>query len=143
MHNESKHSPFISAPGSHNLVWKRSRADPNRFSQSLERPPGTLNSLVGLVRRHSPTDVLLIPYLNSVAGDPIRLSLQPAPSLPSNLMNNVLVKLPSKEVFWEQNFQIDIYGYSTYTISRFSLTFALDAVLLVESANINSSVWSL
>jgi len=90
----------------------------------------------------SPANLSLIPSLNSVAGDPIPLSLQPAPSLPSNLMNDVLIKLPSKDVFWGQNFQIDIYGYSTYTISAYSLTFALDAVLLVESANINSSVWS-
>ena len=90
----------------------------------------------------SPTDVLLIPSLNAIIGDPLRLSLQPATSLPTNLVNQVLVKLPSRDVFWGQSFQIDIYGYSTYAISGFSLTFVLDTVLLVEGVSIDSSIWS-
>ena len=86
--------------------------------------------------------VSLIPSLNGHLLPLLHLSLHPSSSLPTNLTNQVVVQLPSKDVFWNESFQIDVYGYSTYTISGFSLVFTLDTTLLVQNVTIDLSTWS-
>ena len=85
---------------------------------------------------------MLIPSLNGHFLPLLPLSLHPSPSLPTNLTNQVLVQLPSKDVFWNESFQIDVYGYSMYAISGFSLVFTLDTILLVQNVTIDSTTWS-
>ena len=86
--------------------------------------------------------VTLLPSLNDNLLPLLQLSLHPSSSLPTNLTNQVVAQLPSKDVFWNESFQIDVYGYSTYTLSGFSLVFTLDTTLLVQNVTIDLSTWS-
>ena len=70
------------------------------------------------------------------------LTLQPAPSLPISISNEVLVELPCRDIIAGESFTIDVYGYSTYTVSGFSILFNFSSVLTSPTVVINPSLWS-
>ena len=91
--------------------------------------------------------VELQPLLNG-SGEGVRgilpsLSLQPVPSISVGITNQVLLELPLRGVYSGESFLMDVYGYSTFTITGFALVFELDSALTVQSVIIDSTQWSL
>ena len=96
----------------------------------------------------STSTVALTPLLNggiegvSQSTSLFALTLQPAPALPSSISNEVLVELPSRDIIAGESFTINIYGYSTYSVSGFSVLFNLSSTLTSPRLTIDSSRWS-
>jgi hypothetical protein len=90
--------------------------------------------------------VALDPLLNGrtegVSESLILVSLQPAPTLPTSILNEVLVELPSRDIIAGESFTINVYGYSTYSVSGFSILFNFNSTLTSPTLIINSSRWS-
>ena len=90
--------------------------------------------------------VALDPLLNGrtegVSESLILVSLQPAPTLPTSILNEVLVELPSRDIVAGESFTINVYGYSTYSVSGFSILFNFNSTLTSPTLIIDSSRWS-
>ena len=69
------------------------------------------------------------------------ITLQPLPALPTTISNEVLIQLPSRDIIGGESFTINVYGYSTYPVSGFSILFNLDAALMSPRLVIDSQ-WS-
>lgn len=73
---------------------------------------------------------------------PYTLNLVARPP-PFELSNQILVQLPARDVYPGEVFAVDVYGYSTYEISGFSLSLNLDLTLLhVERLDIDTNTWA-
>ena len=110
---------------------------------------GTCVATVTLPQRwfaQSSSFVALDPLLNGrtegVSQSLILVSLQPAPTLPTSILNEVLVELPSRDIVAGESFTVNVYGYSTYSVSGFSILFNFNSTLTSPNLIINSSRWS-
>ena len=110
---------------------------------------GTCIATVTLPQRwfaQSASSVALDPLLNGriegVSQSLILVSLQPAPTLPTSILNEVLVELPSRDIIAGESFTVNVYGYSTYSVSGFSVLFNFNSTLTSPSLVIDSSRWS-
>ena len=110
---------------------------------------GTCVATVTLPQRwfaQSSSFVALDPLLNGrtegVSQSLILVSLQPAPILPTSILNEVLVEVPSRDIIAGESFTINVYGYSTYSVSGFSVLFTFNSTLTSPRLIINSSRWS-
>ena len=89
------------------------------------------------------SDILLETTINGmVHGEPVLLTLQPQPPVSSERENEVIIELPSRDVFLGEIITANVYASSTYAISGFSLLFSLGSVVEVEDIAIDSNVWS-
>ena len=111
---------------------------------------GTCVATVTLPQRwfaQSASFVALDPLLNGrtegVSQSLILVSLQPAPTLPTSILNEVLVELPSRDVIAGETFTINVHGYSTYSVSGFSVLFNFNSTLTSPNLVIDSSRWSI
>lgn len=87
--------------------------------------------------------VLLDALLNGrVEGGGRFLTLQTVPSLPISILNEVLIELPSRDIIAGESFTVNIYGYSTYSVSGFSILLNFDSALMSPRLIIDSSQWS-
>ena len=110
---------------------------------------GTCVATVTLPQRwfaQASTFVALDPLLNGrtegVSESLILVSLQPAPTLPTSILNEVLVELPSRDIVAGESFTINVYAYSTYSVSGFSILFNFNSTLTSPTLIIDSSRWS-
>ncbi len=87
-------------------------------------------------------DLLLNGRTEGVSESLILVSLQTAPTLPTSILNEVLVELPSRDIIAGESFTINVYGYSTYSVSGFSILFNFNSTLTSPTLIINSSRWS-
>ena len=111
---------------------------------------GTCITTVTLPQRwfaQSSSFVALDPLLNDgtegVSQSLILVSLQPAPTLPTSILNEVLVELPSRDIIAGESFTINVYGYSTYSVSGFSILFNFNSTLTSPTLIIDSTQWSI
>ena len=110
---------------------------------------GTCVATVILPQRwftQSTSFVALDPLLNGqtegVSQSLILVSLQPAPALPTSILNEILVEVPSRDIIAGESFTVNVYGYSTYSVSGFSVLFDFSSTLASPSLVIDLSRWS-
>ena len=93
------------------------------------------------------SNVIIEPTLNGgtsgIESNIPLLSLQPSPSLVSAITNDILVELPSRDIVSGRSFTLEVYGYSTFTISGFSLVFQTQDLLTITTVMIDMSQWSM
>ena len=91
----------------------------------------------------TPANVLLQPLLNREAlPTTTLLTLQPSPALLTTITNNILVECPARDIVSGESFLLHVYGYSTFSISGFSVVVQTTSPLTVTSLHIDNTQWS-
>ena len=88
------------------------------------------------------TTMLFQTSLNGESLSSNALTLQPSPTLSETISNNILVECPSRDIVSGQSFTLRVYGYSTFSISGFSLVFTTQSPLTITAHNIDPTRWS-
>jgi hypothetical protein len=87
---------------------------------------------------------LLLPTLNGddITTPPVLLSLQPSPTVSTALSSGVLVECPARDVVSGGSVTLEVFGYSSFPISGFSLLFETSPQLSITALLIDTSQWS-
>ena len=94
--------------------------------------------------------IIVEPNLNGRAIDfgeehsiPRILNLQISPSLTTAITNDVVIQLPSGDIVSGRSFILDVYGYSSFSISGFSIVFQTSASLVITDLIFDAAQWSI
>lgn len=85
----------------------------------------------------------LLPTLNSedIGTPPEVLSLLPSPTS-TPLISGILVECPSRDIVSGGSLLLEVYGYSSFPISGFSMLFQTSAQLTITALLIDTTQWS-
>lgn len=88
--------------------------------------------------------VAIVPTVNGRQEEPLILTLRNSQSPAQSITNSILVELPARDIVSGQSFVAEVYGYSAFTISGFSVVFDTSSPLLtVLGVIIDISQWSI
>jgi len=110
--------------------------DTGLCTTTLSIPEEWFNSLGSIEVSNTLLNGASLPYMSEV------FNLHPSPVLSQSITSNILIEVPSRDILSGSVFNVDIYGYSPFHITGFSVLVETQGPVSITSSIINATQWN-